>query len=61
MKNGCRILIHKSIIGTEKEEVEKFLWGWIKNRIKDGKIDYKVGYSNSSSFYRRGILGLQDW
>lgn len=60
MKNGIKIVIHNSIKDDIKKEVEKWLLQWLIAKIntKEGIVNYKIGYSNSSSFYRRGILGL---
>ena len=59
MKNGIKIVIHNSIKDNVKKEVEKWLIHWLipKLNATTGTIDYKIGYSKSRSFYRRGILG----
>lgn len=58
MKNGIKILIHNNIDEHDKNEIEKWLYNWIVNKYDNGIVNYKIGYSNSSSFYRRGILGF---
>lgn len=53
MKMGFRIVYHKSIC---LNEIQEFLEKEKKHFCSPSS--YKVGYSHSSSFYRRGVFGF---
>jgi hypothetical protein len=57
MKYGWQLVYHKDIPEDDKKMVEEFINDKYKHFSSPNS--YKVGYTNSHSYYRRGVFGLR--